>query len=197
MELSLLPWKIISFNVRIFVARFPNKATKPMIQNNERRIGLAIISYLSENRGLHSSKPVSQSCISFWTHFCRLILVFHFRSKTFLSAQLTTFISTSIAVFNSITNKLFADGNGASSSCANESFVQAIGACFVRIIVTMSQKSRMWMLTISLLLHGNLIGQFSSTSRLHLFEPRLTLLIYPSHTRFPYTGHLRLTFSHS
>jgi len=52
------------------------------------------------------------------------------------------------------------------------------------------------MLTISLLLHGNLIGQFSSTSRLHLSEPP-TRLMYPSHTWFPYPVHpVRLSFPH-
>jgi len=67
----------------------------------------------------------------------RLILVFHFRSETFLSAQLTTFIFTLAAVFNSITNQVFTDGSGASSRCAVESFVQTMGGCFVRMIVTM------------------------------------------------------------
>jgi len=42
-----------------------------------------------------------------------------------------------VTVFNSITNKLFTYGNGAFSGCAVESFVQAIVACFVRMIVTM------------------------------------------------------------
>jgi len=57
--------KTISISVRIFVTRFPIKVTKSMIQNNERRTGLATISYLSEKRVLHSSKPASQSFMPF------------------------------------------------------------------------------------------------------------------------------------
>ena len=52
------------------------------------------------------------------------------------------------------------------------------------------------MLTISLLLHRNRMRQFSSTSRLQLSDPSMTLLIYPSHTRFPDLS-LRLSFPHS
>ena len=84
-EVLLFLWKTISINVRIFVARFPIKATKPMIRNNERRTGLAIISYLSENRDVHSSKPVSQSFMPFWTNFLSIDITLPLSQKNLFS----------------------------------------------------------------------------------------------------------------